>query len=396
MTAISFAACLAAARRRAARGRVRVFASPGAGLGAKVEDGCEVARDEVLACAAAAAWAEAPRGGVVLVAIEGQPEPAALSLIARLAAENVLLLAGCADGIGTLIALGSAPLAEAATVAVGAPAARARQRREWSPVHLASLPSSGAPPWPEPAAAEDAARAVEDALAWLAAREPRLVIAHQHQPWRDLPQDGATAAALAQLAGEGRRVVWRLGCGGLGACTQAAAAAAARGLALKLLIDAEDLPAQDSRLSARAWVVSASDAREADAMLAWGLAHEDAVVMGLGAPADVPRWEAQVPWTPGQGRWLRAGAAGTIACSAQGAPIAWAACAEAGADIGVLQCSSLSPLPAAALRLAPRPLWALEALAPRGFARAVAGLAEDAAAARDGRALARALASARA
>ena len=119
----------------------------------------------MLACAAAAAWAEAPRGGVVLVAIEGQPEPAALSLIARLAPDNVLLLTGCAAGVGTLIALGGVPLAEAATVAIGAPAERGRQRREWSPVHLASMPRSGAPPWPEPAAAADAASSVEDALA---------------------------------------------------------------------------------------------------------------------------------------------------------------------------------------------------------------------------------------
>ncbi len=69
-------------------------------------------------------------------------------------------------------------------------------QRPFPPIHLASLLRSGASPW-LPDSTADAA------LAWLAAREPAVLLAHD-------PAHPALAVALGAIASWGCRVCWRV------------------------------------------------------------------------------------------------------------------------------------------------------------------------------------------
>ncbi len=338
----------------------------------------------LLAAAAGAAWAEGQRGGRVLVVA---PQAAlaeglwweAAALCAHLALDALALLlvdgqeqdrlrlaasgwrlptaGGQRAGPGPLLLPMPAPLpaAAAGTASFAAPPASpapAGLRGAWPPVHLSSLPPGGVAPWP--VAGGTQAEENDGALRWLAGREARVLIAHQVPPWREAPASAATLLALAQLAGEGLRVCWRLPPGALGAWTAVLAEAGRRGVALKLLVAASGLPAL-ARLNALDgwWVVAPADAREGAAVLAQVLDSEDAVLIAEAEPQPgLPPWPAGEPYLPGSGRQLAAGAAVTLVCESRSAALALAAhgrLAALGIAAGVLQCTSLLPLPRAQL-----------------------------------------------
>jgi hypothetical protein len=340
----------------------------------------------LLAAAAGAAWAEGQRGGrVVVVAARAALEQGlwweAADLCSRLAlgALTLLLVDGQEQDRVRMAAFGwqlagaaGPPAGRAPQLRCGAPAGPPGPpagaappsagaaghpsgdgpRGAWPPVHLASLPPGGLPPWPWTPGAQ--ALADDSALRWLADREARLLVAHQAPPWCAAPASAATLLALAQLAGEGLRVCWRLPAGALRAWSAVLAEAGRRGFALKLLVAAAELPAlvQLSALEGW-WVIAPADAREGAAVLAQVLDSEDAVLIAEGEPQPgLPSWPAEEPYLPGSGWPLASGGDLTLVCESRSAALALAAragLAARGIAAGVLQCTSLLPLPRAQL-----------------------------------------------
>lgn len=238
-------------------------------------------------------------------------------------------------------------------------------RCEWPPVHLRTLLPGALAPWPVDATSLPPA-AASDWLAWLAAREPDLVVANLAAGWRDQVPGPAVLGALAQLAGEGRRVCWRLPSGiDLKPWLEVLQQIGRRGLGLKLLMNANDLPPRPYLAPLIGWwVLVPADTREAAAMLAFALACEDAVLLGLppSVAPGLPAWPDQQAYHPGHGRWLIHGGAGTLVCDHRTLQVALAAAmllAQADQHVGVLLCTSMLPLPVGDLDLAgPGPLIA--------------------------------------
>ncbi len=113
-------------------------------------------------------------------------------------------------------------------------------QRPYPPVQLASLPRSGSAPWP-------VGSDVDTALAWLAAREPALLVADAAAH----PAHPAVAVALGAVASWGWRVCWHLrNANGL---DEALAYIGQRQLPLHLLLD--ELPA----VLPERWLVVGSD-----------------------------------------------------------------------------------------------------------------------------------------
>lgn len=304
--------------RTAFPGRVRQFAGADPG--------------QTLALAVGAAWAEQSRGGhaaaVVPEASRGEPlVVAAVALAARLGLTNLTLL-------------------DLADPAVSCERLAAR---EWQPVHLASLPRDLHPPWQAGSPAQ--------ALGVCAGHEPLLLLPSRDPRWGC---DRAALLALAWIAGDGRRVAWELpdGCP-LGNWAVDLALIGAMQLPLKLLCAPADLPWPPAERGLGLWWVAMPGAVDAAGALAWALAGEEVVLLAL--PAQMDHGEA---WLPGSARRLGDGAAGTLLCTAA---------RPAGAappGMGVLQLTSLVPLPHDALHRAAQP-WSTD---DEDLARHLAGL----------------------
>lgn len=332
----------------------------------------------LLAVACGAAAVETQRGGSVVVALPAAafkdpllPPAAALAIRLQLKALTLVVvgsdptvLAPLVDlgwrreGTGPLVALSpplEAPLLPAAT----------DLRREWPPVNLRTLLPGALPPWPVDVTSLPPA-AASDWLAWLAIREPDVVVANLAAGWRDQVPGPAVLCALAQLAGEGRRVCWRLPSGiDLRPWLDALQQIGRRGLGLKLLMNANDLPPRPHLAPLVGWwVLVPGDVREAAAMLAYALSSEDPMLIGLSptVPLALPPWPEQQAYHPGHGRWLVHGGVATLVCDHRTLAVAGAAAALLGAGgqrVGVLLCTSVLPLPVGDLDLAgPGPLVA--------------------------------------
>ncbi len=332
----------------------------------------------LVGAAVGAAAAEGPRGGSVVVVVPASAcaEPlmlAAGSMAVRLQLASLTLAVIGSDPavMAPLLALGFAARGPGPVVRLFAPLEAASLppaadvRREWQPVHMRTLLPGTLPPWPLDAASLPTA-AASDWLAWLAIREPDLVVVNLAAGWREQIPGPALVCALAQLAAEGRRVCWRLPSGtDLRPWLDALQQVGRRGLALKLLINANDLPPRANLATLNGWwVMVPADTLEAAAMFAHALDHEDPVLMGLipSLPVVLPAWPPRQAYHPGRGRWLNVGAAATLACDQRTVAVAAAAAAalaQEGVLVGVLLCTSVLPLPVGDLdRAGPGPLVA--------------------------------------
>ncbi len=291
------------AARTAFPGRVRQFtdAQPG----------------HALALAVGCAWVEVRRGGhaaaVVPPAFRQDPLVIeAITLAGRLGLPNLSLI-GSVDPD-----LPCEPLTA----------------RERQPVRLPSLQRDLTPSWQ---AASTAA-----ALTACAAQEPLLLL-----PGRD-PRWGCSRAALlalAWIAGDGRRVAWELPPGSpIGAWGDALTLIGRMQLPLKLLADPADLPWPPGERGLDRWWVAMPGPDDAAGALTWALAGEEAVLLGM--PASLATGQA---WLPGSGRRLAEGEAGTVLCLAGRGP------AQVPAGCGVIELTSLVPLPHDLLRRAATP-----------------------------------------
>jgi len=400
-------------------GRARIFGTVPPALAAAFALDAVTAAGEwpgagpgILAAAAVgAAYAERARGGRVLAvlpvhAAAGDALVAAAADLAEALALDQLAFAGIADGGGDQgnDAISSAFAAEtgdatpdaSATVTLWRPGQAVRwfladdvpsnpvltlpvagTRREWPPVHIHGLGPGGIPPWPIDAT-HDGRQAAESALSQVAAQNPALLRPHADAPWSTLVPDVAELHALAQVTGEGVRVAWLLPRGTpLRPWLGALSAIGRRGLGLKLLVDANDLPEVSALVALTTWwTLLPHDAHDTASAIAHALDHDDPVLIGLPpAPAPTtthpPTPPAPGAWTPGAGRWLAHGGAGTIV-AAHATPVALALRQALLPQVcGVLRCTSLMPLPVADLLDAPRPLLVVEDAASRGLAAAI-------------------------
>lgn len=318
----------------------------------------------LLAAACGAAVVESTRGGSVVAALPASAfkDPllmAAATLAVRLHATalTVAVVGGEAATIAPLIDLGwrhegAGPLVRhCAPLDAASLPPSLEVRREWPPVHLRTLQPGMLPPWPVDNTSLPPA-AASDWLAWLASREPDLVVVNLAAGWREQAPGPALACALAQLAGDGRRVCWRLPSGtDLRPWLDALHQVGRRGLPLKLLVNANDLPARPSLAPLVGWwVLVPADTAEAAAMLAYALECEDPVIIGLGPtiPVVLPPWPPRQAYHPGRGRWLAHGGVVTLICDQRTLPVAAAAAVKLAADsltVGVLLCTSVLPIP---------------------------------------------------
>ncbi len=318
----------------------------------------------LLAAACGAAAVETQRGGSVVVAVPALAckDPllmaaAALAVRLRLRALTLVVVGSDPGVLAPLITLGWSREGTGPLVNLSPPLAAAYVspaidlRREWPPVNLRTLLPGALPPWPVDATSLPPA-AASDWLAWLAAREPDVVVANLAAGWRDQVPGPAMLCALAQLAGEGRRVCWRLPSGiNLKLWLDALQQIGRRGLGLKLLMNANDLPPRPHLAPLVGWwVLVPADTREAAAMLAFALSCEDPILIGLPQtiPLALPPWAEQQAYHPGHGRWLVHGGVATLVCDHRTLSVASAAAAllnNGGQRVGVLLCTSVLPLP---------------------------------------------------
>jgi len=284
-------------------GRVRQFAAPDPG--------------QALALAVGAAWIEHQRSGHVaaIVPPDRRGDPLvreALALAGRLGLPNLLLLSH-ADPAVPCEDLGP---------------------RERQPVRLGSLGRDLVPRWnvDTPAAALGYTAAVEPLL-MLPARDPRWGLGR------------ATLMALAWIAGDGRRVAWELPAGTpLDAWTSELALIGRMQLPIKLYCDAADLPSPPARCGLSRWWVAMPDATDAGGVLTWSLAGEECVLAAMPTA-----WSGHEAWLPGSARRLADGDAGTMLCTAARIP-------PTRNGLGLLQLTSLLPLPITELTQAAQPL----------------------------------------
>lgn len=332
----------------------------------------------LLAVACGAGVVETQRGGSVVVALPASAfkDPlliAAAALAVRLQINALtLVMVGCdAAALAPLVDLGwrrdgAGPLIRPCPP-LDAPVLPSITdlRREWPPVNLRTLLPGTLPPWPVDVTSLPPA-AASDWVAWLAAREPDLVVANLAAGWRDQVPGPAVLCALAQLAGEGRRVCWRLPSGiDLKVWLEALQQIGRRGLGLKLLMNANDLPPRPHLAPLVGWwILVPADTREAAAMLAYALSCEEPVVIGLPptTASALPPWSEQQAYHPGHGRWLVHGGVATLVCDHRTLSVTAEAASllsESGQHVGVLLCTSVLPLPVGDLDLAgPGPLVA--------------------------------------
>ncbi len=285
-------------------GRVRQFAAPDPG--------------QALALAVGSAWVEQSRGGHAVAVVPAQCHSealvcTALALANRLGLSNLHLI----------------PVADPALPC------EVMRPREWQPVHLASLSRDLRPQW-RPATPGEA-------LDSSAADEPLLLLPARDSRWGC---DRASLLALAWIAGDGRRVAWELPRGTPLAAWAAELTVVGRlQLPLKLLIDPADLPWPPATRGLANWWVAMPGTADAAGALAWALAGEELVLLAM-----PERLEAGEAWLPGSARRLAEGTAGTVLCTAERAS------GNHASDLGVLQLTSLVPLPLDALQRSAAPL----------------------------------------
>ena len=346
-------------------GRVRVFCDEA--LGGALPTEIAVAREWpvasggiLLAAACGMAWGEAGRAGCVAVIVVRRDDAGwweAVELAGRLSCPlHLALIGGSEDDLVRCVKAGwnaGGPVVQVWPALSSSPAGvPPRVRREWQPVHLASLPPGGLPPWPE-------ALPITDWLPWLASREPALLLPDLAAGWSSIPPSAALISALGAVAGEGWRVCWRLprGCD-LNVWLPALTEIGRRGLPLKLLLDtADDVPLDRLHALHGWWLQVPADAGEAAAILAAALDNDDHTLIALpvATPARFPSWPVERAWQAGTARWLASGGRATLLCdgrSAAAAMVARERLAVAGIAVGVLSCTSLLPLPVAALEQA--------------------------------------------
>ena len=353
-----------AARGVAFPGRVRVFCDESlAGIlppAVAAQRDCPGARGALLlAAACGTAWVEAGRGGRVAMIAERIDDAGwweAVVLAGRLAGPlRLILVGGSAADLVRYVQAGwnaDGPLVQLwPAVPPTATVALPRLRREWPPVRLASLPAGGLPPWPP-------ALPLSDWLPWLVGREPALLLPDLAAGWCALPPSASVLMAAGAAAGDGWRVCWRLPRGSdLSAWLPALAEIGRRGLALKLLLDAADAVPMD-RLHALHgwWLLAPADVGETAAVLTAALDNDDPTLIALpGASSRIPAWLPERSWQAGTARRLAEGGRATLVCDGRTASAAMVArdrLADAGITVGVLSCTSLLPLPVAALEQA--------------------------------------------
>lgn len=318
----------------------------------------------LLAAACGAAVIESGRGGSVVAALPASAlkdplltQAAALAVRLHATALTLAVVGGDDAVLAPLVELGwrhdgAGPLLRRCMPldAASLPP-NTEVRREWPPVHLRTLLPGMLPPWPVDSTSLPPA-AASDWLAWLASREPDLVVVNLANGWREQPPGPALVCALAQFAGEGRRVCWRLPSNtDLKPWLDALQQVGRRGLPLKLLVNANDLPARPNLATLVGWwVLVPADTAEAAAMFAYALECEEPVIIGLvpGIPVALPPWPARQAYHPGRGRWLSSGGVATLVCDQRTLPVVAAAAlalAQAALPIGVLLCTSVLPVP---------------------------------------------------
>jgi hypothetical protein len=318
----------------------------------------------LLAAACGAAAVETQCGGSVAVVLPASScqdalvlAAAALAVRLQLRALTLVVVGGDAGTLTPLLSLGwsradTGPLVvQSPPLEAGSLSPAIDLRREWPPVNLRTILPGALPPWPLDVTSLPPA-AASDWLAWMAAREPDVVVANLATGWRDQAPGPAMLCALAQLAGEGRRVCWRLPSGSdLKPWLDALQQIGRRGLGLKLLMNASDLPPRPHLAPLVGWwVLVPADTREAAAMLAFALSCEDPILIGLpqAIPLALPPWSEQQAYHPGHGRWLIHGGVATLVCDHRTLSVASAAAAllnNSGQRVGVLLCTSVLPLP---------------------------------------------------
>lgn len=271
-----------------------------------------------------AAWVERHRGGGAVAVLprcaHDHPEARAAAALAR------------------RLDLGAWDLVEAAPPDF---TAVPEGRQAWVPVHLPSLGRDRIPRWQS--------AALDGILTELAAAEgPRLLVAAA-DAW---PPGLAALYALAWIAGQGWRVVWRLPPAAIAPSWAAALALiGAWQLPLKVLLDPGDLDRVLALPELAGWWLVTPPAAEAAGALAWALAGEEPVLALL--PAACGGREA---WLPGRLRRVAEGRGGTWISAGEprrAPPLGW----------GLAVVGSLWPLPVADLLALPPPLAADEPLA---------------------------------
>lgn len=318
----------------------------------------------LLAAAVGAAVIESSRDGLVLVALPASaaPEPlvqAAAQLAVRMGARNLTLMVVGGDdrAIAPFTVVGwhtqgEGPLVRSCSAPPNASLPPSTEmRREWPPVQMSTLLPGMLPPWPIDTTSLPPA-AMGDWLAWLASREERMVVANLAAGWREQAPGPALVCALAQVAGDGRRVCWRAPSGtDLRPWLDALQQVGRRGLGLKLLVNANDLPPRPNLAALVGWwVLVPADTAEAAAMFTFALTCEEPVLFGLtpSIPVALPPWPERQPWHPGRGRWLAHGDAATLVCDQRTLVVTGAAAlalAAAGLRVGVLLCTCVLPVP---------------------------------------------------
>ena len=352
--------------RTAFPGQVRILAAPEyeaslAARGWTVEwPGADAA--EAIAGLAGVAFYEHARGGLAVALINGAclsdgtamsslitvarlGVPCVLAVVAPDASQRALVVAaGWTWGDGQQV---NGPVAVAIEGESPAPAI-AVCRGRWAPLRLPAVRA-----W---------SHRVGDPLADLAElsqREPRVLLAHVQMPWRDVAAGQALLAALAAVAGEGRRVVWHVPASlTLQDMAPTLRRMSERGRSMILVVDAFDsssiafwgtLPGW--------WVAVPADAAEYRAVLARAVASDDLMVIAKPMTGNVLTWPDGTAHEAGSGRWLfqpqefRA----TIVCA--GACLtevlrAREALAVVGIPIAIYHVTSVQPLPDHDLRFA--------------------------------------------
>ncbi len=329
--------------------------------------------ERLAAVAGAAGMAEANRQGRVLLVLDAAAVLAAasaeaLTVGARLAGpETTLVVAGGGEGaLARAAALGwgrtSGPgLRPAAPVARQSVLRRTHLPQEWPPVRLPSLPVGVLPDWPT--LGDSPGERVAARLAWLAEREPRMLLGHHVV---DGPASAALALALAQLASDGRRVVWLLPSGSsLTDLVPALAIIGRRRLGLKLISAAPVSPALATLLE-HWWIATPADDAETAAVLAAQLDQEDPCLLALPPTLAVPGiipWPSNEPWIPGSGRWLIRGGPATVICgpgTAANVQAAQALLLAKGLSISVYHATSLTPCCGYEVRQLPGPVLVVD------------------------------------
>jgi hypothetical protein len=320
-----------------------------------------------LAAACGSAWAEAERGGqvVAVVGADAMNEGLfieALDLAARLRLPLTAVISGAVEdqhvallrehawqittsGLGH--SQGNFGVGPRAVILGAQPQVdrnwRTDLRREWPPVRIAALPPI----------------ANADELDTFCAQHRHIFPVHCDEKWRAAPDTQAKLLAAAQLAAEGRRVIWKLPEEvDVMPWLHALRDIGERGLGIKLLCAPRQLPALSLWHAIPGWwICGPRDAREFSEVVHHALDSEDPMLVAYGGASAPAMTVTDSYHVPGSGRWLAPIASCNLICDQSTWQLALDARAELGSqgiDVGIFHCLSLLPLPAHDLGLAAR------------------------------------------